>query len=71
MILKRSSPRDCKKTFVIGRGYAEVPGQFVKLCVPGQFAKNAYNSSNVWNLLIKLCIHIDIEDLSQGIAKWH
>ena len=62
-MLKRSSPRNCKMTFIIGRGFAE--GQILKKWK--------------WPYLLNCVEYIDKllrkhwywQDLAQEIANWH
>ena len=47
----KSSPRDCKMTLNIGRGCAEL-----------KFWKSE-NGRTAWTIVMKLCIHIDIDKM--------
>ena len=50
--IAKSSPRDCKMTFNIGRGCAEL-----------QILKKNENGRTEWTIVMKLCIHIDIDKM--------
>ena len=49
--IAKSSPRDCKRTFNIGRG-----------CTSSEFWKSE-NGRTEWTIVMKLCIHIDIDKM--------
>ena len=49
--IAKSSPRDCKMTFNIGRGCAEL--QILK----------SENGRTEWTSVMKLCIHIEIDKM--------
>ena len=62
LVLIRCSPRDCHMSFRIGRGIAEV-----------QILKNSETGPISWNflnILIKFCIHINIDvSLTEGLPN--
>ena len=62
-MLKRSSPRNCKMTYIIGRGFAEC--QILK-------SENSPILWTEWNILINFCVNIDIDKISvaREIAHW-
>ena len=62
-MLKRSSPRNCKMTFIIGRGFAGC--QILKKW------KRPYLLNWVEYFDKLLCKHWHWQDLAQAIAKWH
>ena len=49
--IAKSSPRDCKMTFNIGRG-----------CAEPQILKK-WKCRTKWTIVMKLCIHIDIDKM--------
>ena len=63
LMLKRSSPRNCKMTFIIGRGFAEC--QILKKW------KWPYLLNWVEYFDKFLCKHWYWQDLAQEIANWH
>ena len=62
-MLKSSSPRNCKMTFIVGRGFAEC--QILKKW------KWTYLLNWVEYFDKRLCKHWYWQDLAQEIANWH
>ena len=79
MILTRSSSRNCKMTFIIGRGFAErqilTKWKWLYLLNWVEYFDKLLRKHTKWNIVMKFCIHIDIDKmypmrLSNDIWGW-